>query len=453
LKVPKLEKELGMEVYATKTLGIGGKIRQFVEDFTVEEILIDGSKASICPENVPLLVGEGKYLICLLVKRNWDNLLVIREIARKLGLPYKNVHIAGIKDAKAVTAQHISIEGAIPEDIAKVKIEDVILAPLRFSNLKISAFHLYGNKFTITIRDISHTITETQKRIEKTLAELEAFGGIPNFYGHQRFGTIRPITHLVGREIVKGNFEKAAMIYLAKNYDLEHEKARETRKRLMETHDFEWALRNFPRHLKYEILMLKHLVKNSNDYVGAFRKLPLQLRRMFTQAYQSYLFNRFLGERIRREIPFNEPQIGDYVVYVDQKGLPTQYAKRVESQNLEEMQKAVKEGKMRIAIPLVGYKQPTSSGIQGEIEEEILREEDVKPEDFNVKNMREASAKGELRAALTPLIDFSYEKPCKDSNNPLKKMFKCSFTLQRGSYATVFLRELMKPRNIIKAGF
>ena len=453
MKVPKLEKELGMEVYATKTLGIGGKIRQFIEDFTVEEILIDGSKASVHPENIPLLVGEGKYLICLLVKRNWDNLLVIREIARKLGLPYKNVHIAGIKDAKAVTAQHISIEGAIPEDIAKVKIEGVTLAPLHFSNLKISAFHLYGNKFTITIRDISHTITETQKRIEKTLAELEAFGGIPNFYGHQRFGTIRPITHLVGREIVKGNFEKAAMIYLAKHYDLEHEKAREARKRLMETHDFEWALRNFPRHLKYEILMLKHLVKNSNDYVGAFRKLPLQLRRMFTQAYQSYLFNRFLSERIRRKIPFNEPQIGDYVVYVNQKGLPTQYAKKVENQNLEEIRKAVKEGKIRIAIPLVGYKQPTSSGIQGEIEEEILREEDVKPEDFNVKNMRETSAKGELRAALTPLIDFSYKKPCRDSANSSKKLVKCSFTLQRGSYATVFLRELMKPRNIVKAGF
>lgn len=453
MRVPKLEKELGIEVYATKTPGIGGKIRQFIDDFIVEEILIDGTKASVHPEKIPLTAGNGKYLVCLLIKRNWDNLLVVRKLARKLGLPYKNVHIAGIKDAKAVTAQYISIKGASPEDVAKVKIEDVILLPLRFSNLKISAFQLYGNKFTVTIRDISHPITEIQERTEKILAELEVFSGIPNFYGHQRFGTIRPITHLVGKEIIRGNFEKAAMIYLAKHYDLEHEKAKEVRKRLMETHDFEWALRNFPRHLKYEILMLKHLSKNPNDYIGAFRKLPLQLRKLFTHAYQSYLFNKFLSERIKRGIPLNDPQIGDYIVYINQKGLPTQYAKKVENKNLKEIRTAVKSGKMRTAIPLIGYKQSSSSGIQGEIEREILDKEGILSENFYVKDMRETTVKGELRTTLTPLIKFYYKKPYKETATSPKKIMECSFNLQRGSYATVFLRELMKPQDIVKTGF
>ena len=36
-----------MEVYATKTEGVGGKIRESVDDFVVEEVLVDGSKA-IC---------------------------------------------------------------------------------------------------------------------------------------------------------------------------------------------------------------------------------------------------------------------------------------------------------------------------------------------------------------------------------------------------------------------
>ncbi|HDI12075.1 MAG TPA: tRNA pseudouridine(13) synthase TruD, partial [Candidatus Bathyarchaeota archaeon] len=159
MRVPKLEKELGMEVYATRTLGIGGKIRQAVEDFIVEEILIDSSTAKISPGEAPLIVGKGKYLVCLLVKRNWDNLLAVREIARKLGVAYKDVHIAGIKDAKAITAQHISIKGAAPEQVAKVKVDGLTLAPLRFQNFKISPYHLYGNRFVITIRSISHTIT------------------------------------------------------------------------------------------------------------------------------------------------------------------------------------------------------------------------------------------------------------------------------------------------------
>ena len=117
------------------------------------------------------------------------------------------------------------------------------------------------------------------------------------------------------------------------------------------------------------------------------------------------------------------------------------------------MRKLAEEGRIRVAIPIVGYRQHFSDGIQGEIERKILEKEGVSPEDFYVKGMREVSAKGELRAALTPLIDFTYEKPCRDSANPLKRMIKCSFILQRGSYATVFLRELMKPRNLIEAGF
>jgi len=453
LRVPKLEKMLGMEVYATKSLGIGGKIRRYIDDFVVEEILIDGSRAEVSPENMPLIIGEGKYLVCLLVKRNWDNLLAVREIARKLGVAYKDVHIAGIKDAKAVTAQHISIKGTTPEKAAKVKVNGLTLVPLRYQNFKISPYHLYGNKFTITIRDVSHSITETKERIENILAEIQDLGGIPNFYGHQRFGTVRPITHLVGKEIVKGDFEKAVMTYLALPHEFEYEKARKARERLMETYNFKEALEEFPRHLKYEILMLKHLVKNPKDYIGALRKLPLQLRRLFTQAYQSYLFNRFLSERIRRNISLKEPQTGDYIVYVDQKGLPTQYAAKVDEGNLGEMRKLAEEGRIQVAIPIVGYRQYFSDGIQGEIEKEILEKEGVSPEDFYVKGMREVSAKGELRAALTPLIDFTYEKPCRDLANPLKRMVKCSFTLQRGSYATVFLRELMKPRNLIEAGF
>jgi tRNA(Glu) U13 pseudouridine synthase TruD len=40
-----------------------------------------------------------------------------------------------------------------------------------------------------------------------------------------------------------------------------------------------------------------------------------------------------------------------------------------------------------------------------------------------------------------------------NSADPSKHKAKMSFTLYRGSYATIVLRELMKPRNLIKAGF
>ena len=187
--------------------------------------------------------------------------------------------------------------------------------------------------------------------------------------------------------------------------------------------------------------------------MGAFRKLPLKLRKLFVQAYQSFLFNRFLSERIRRGIPLDEAQIGDYLINLDDHGLPTTGFMQVTAQSLQIVKKALKEGRMRIAIPLIGSKQPPSQGVQGEIEGEIIEIEKVRPQNFYVSFMPEVSAPGQLRTILAPRINFSCEKPSKDSANPSKRKVRLDFTLHRGSYATVVLREFMKPLDLIKAGF
>jgi tRNA pseudouridine13 synthase len=108
---------------------------------------------------------------------------------------------------------------------------------------------------------------------------------------------------------------------------------------------------------------------------------------------------------------------------------------------------------MRLAIPLIGFKQHTSLGVQGEIEKQILEEEGISQEGFKISVMLEISARGELRTAITPLNNFSLNEISVDSANPSKHKTKVSFTLYRGSYATILLRELVKPRNLIKAGF
>jgi len=453
LNVPRLEKQLGIEVYASSSLGIGGKIRQFSEDFVVEEALLDGSKAEISPVETQQLVGKGHYLICVLVKRDWDTFLAVRKVAKRLGISPKRIQIAGIKDAHALTAQHISIRRITPEQVSRVKIKDITLRPLRFSEEMVFSQLLLGNQFRVLIRAISHTSSVAERRVKKVHGELLSLGGVPNFFGHQRFGTVRPITHLVGRSITKGDWKNAALIFLAQPSPHEHPAAREARQQLQDTRNFREALRLFPRYLRYEQMMLTHLTKQPKDFVGAFRKLPLKLRRIFVQAYQSFLFNRFLSQRIRRGIPLNETQVGDYVVNLDNQGILTDEFTLVTAQSLSHVKKALNEGKMRVAIPLLGFKQNPSEGIQGEIEQEIIETENVVPRNFYVPLMPEISAPGRLRATLTPMIKLSVEQPTKDSANPPKQEIKLSFTLHRGSYATVLLREFMKPRNLIKAGF
>ncbi|RJS81452.1 tRNA pseudouridine(13) synthase TruD [Candidatus Bathyarchaeota archaeon] len=455
--VPKLEKLMGIEVYATRSLGIGGAIRQFVEDFIVEEVLVNGSKAQVYPVKDYGEIEDAKkerYLLCVLIKRNWDTFRAIREIANQLNINSGRVQIAGIKDAKAVTAQHITIEDVTPKEVKKIKVSDIEVRPLGYFRSKLSSYFLLGNNFHVTIRAVNHSKTTIKKRLAETLKELKTIGGVPNFFGHQRFGTTRPITHLVGKAIVQGNFKKAAMLFLAKPSPFEHPESREAREQLHSTQDFEKALKIFPKQLHYERLMLKHLAKKPKDFVGAFRRLPPKLRQLFPQAYQAYLFNKFLSRRIACGLPLNRVEAGDYIVNVERSGLPMiKMYKIVSTQKLGEFNQAVKKGRMRLALPIIGFKQSTSQGVQGEIEKEILEEEGITPEQFKISLMPEISAKGELRTALTELRDYSLCEISRDTANPPKYLVRVHFTLYRGSYATVFLREIMKPRNPIKAGF
>jgi tRNA pseudouridine13 synthase len=120
-----------MEVYTTKTGGIGGTIRKTVEDFLVEEILLDGSKAvieknaSIVKPALGATTNRQKYLLCVLVKRNWDTFAAIKSVAKTLGIEQARIQFAGIKDAKAVTAQYVTFDNVPGEEVAKVTYRDV----------------------------------------------------------------------------------------------------------------------------------------------------------------------------------------------------------------------------------------------------------------------------------------------------------------------------------------
>ncbi|MEM3458023.1 MAG: tRNA pseudouridine(13) synthase TruD [Candidatus Bathyarchaeia archaeon] len=456
--VPKVEKLIGIEVYATASSGIGGVIRQSVEDFVVKEVLVDGSKAEVNPTLgcQPLGVSSTKdrYLLCVMIKRNWDTFQAIRMIAEQMGISTRQIHIAGIKDAKALTAQYITIEDATAETVQQIKVKDIEIHPIGYFRSKLSPYYLLGNNFNITIRAIRHSKSTIKKRTAKIVKELEAIGGIPNFFGHQRFGTTRPITHLVGKALVKGNFKKATMLFLAKSSHYEHPESRQARKELHATQDFKQALKNFPKQLRYERLMLRHLIQKPDDFVGAFRRLPTKLRLLFPQAYQSYLFNKFLSKRIASGFALNKIEVGDYVVNIERSGLPmTTMYRTANSQALKEINEAVAAGKMRLALPLMGLKQRTSRGVQGEIEKQILEEEGITQKNFKIEAMPEITTKGELRAAITPLNNFSLNKLEKDFAHSSKHIAEVSFMLYRGSYATIFLREIMKPRNPIKARF
>jgi tRNA pseudouridine13 synthase len=199
--------------------------------------------------------------------------------------------------------------------------------------------------------------------------------------------------------------------------------------------------------------MLSHLVDKPDDFVGAFQELPVKLQELFVQAHQSYLFNRFLSERVKQGYSLNKAEVGDYAVGVERSGLPfISMSKIVTVETVAEVNEQIKAGKMRVALPIVGVKQKLSQGVMGQMEKEVLEEEEIKMENLRINALSRIGGKGGLRTAVTPIRDFKLQNV---SANAGGKGYKAelSFMLLRGSYATVLLREIMKPSNLITAGF
>jgi tRNA pseudouridine13 synthase len=456
VSVPEIDRQMGIEVYLTRAAGVGGRIRRAGEDFVVEEVLVDGFKATATEvaRKPPLgaTVERQRFLLCVLVKRNWDTFIAVKNLAIALGISQDRIQIAGIKDAKAITAQHITIEGTSAEEAASVNLRDINVRPVGYFHEALCPFYLLGNNFKINITSIAEPAAVVQTRTAAALGEIEAAGGIPNFYGHQRFGTTRAITHLVGKAMVQGDLEEAAMVFLAKPSIHEHPESMQVRKGLQENRNFGQALRDFPRQLRFERTMLAHIVENPCDFSGAFRRLPTRLRQLFVQAWQSYLFNRFLSARIRSGIPLGRAEVGEFVVNVERNGLPmAKTGKAVESANVAEVNRLIEAGKMRLALPVFGAKQKLSTGAQGELQRRVLEEECVDAGGFWVPDMPEVSARGELRAAVCPVSNFSAGDVLPDSGS--KVQLALEFRLLRSAYATILLREIMKPTDLIAAGF
>jgi tRNA pseudouridine13 synthase len=458
LIVPRLEKQMGIEVYGTRSSGFGGEIRRSFEDFVVEELLVDGSKASVAKPPVQGVLGsssaKNRFLLCILVKRNWDTISAVKAVADQLAIGTSQVQFAGLKDTRAITAQHMTIEGGTADEVSKVKVKDIELRPVGYVRNGLSQFYLLGNSFRVRISGIGHSESTVKKRIDRVIEEASQLGGFPNFFGHQRFGTTRPVTHLVGLAIVKGDFKKAAMLFLARPSLTEHPDSRRARQALQATGDFKKALEDYPKQLRFERLMLRHLAVKPDDYVGAFRRLPPKLLELFPQAYQSYLFNRVLSRRLMQGFRLNTIEVGDIALNLERSGLPIPTMhKVVDDENIAEVNRGIEAGKMRLAIALIGYKHKPTIGTQGRIENQILEEENVTPRDFKVKGVPEISLKGNFRTATIALNNFDSKEITVDATNRTKLAGDLTFTLHKGSYATIVLRELMKPRNLLKAGF
>ena len=408
--------------FSTKTKGIGGQIKRRYTDFIVEEMQTNGKLCKVQrfiedgthhsdPVEAPKNPKEKEQLHVDLEKINKDLNFSIKNITRFLQCSKKRVGYAGLKDKRGVTCQRISLFKPNLERLHEFHSMGLQMRNPEWQDERIEIGMLKGNQFMITVRDIALEKKEVEKRVKTCIKEMDK--GIANYFGEQRFGGIRKVTHLVGKEFVKGHAKEAVMLYLTHFNEREEEEVKNARKALGKTNDFSEASKTFPNKYRYERAIIHHLCRFPNDFVGAFANLPKHMRYLFTHAYQSYLFNKVIDERITQGFGIGKIE-GDILI----EGMP--------------------------AIPLFGFESELAKGKAGEIEKKVLEKENVSLEEFKVKQMPELSSKGARKSMVLVPQNLKLLKIEEDEFFEEKVAATVSFYLDKGNYATTVMREFMK---------
>jgi len=397
--IPQIDKEIGISVYTTKSSSISGKIKQNENDFSVKEVLSE--KAIDSFDN-----DEG-HAVYLLKKSGIDTNHALADIEKRYGLVLKSL---GLKDANAKTEQYVYTYKKI-NSLEEYNGKKYSAQRVGFVKKPISKKDMLGNYFEIRVSNLNDA--------------LPSFSGnenILNFFGYQRFGSKRPITHLVGKSIIKGDYEEAIEYLLNFSSKYDSEKNNEIRKLISERNSESEIIELLPYSMDIERNLLRQL-SNDNDSKNAIRSIPLTLRRFYIQAYQSFLFNKTLSLAYEFEEQLFAPENDD--VCFDKHSV---------------LGKFENDSSQKLAIPLVGHSYYKKSRFDYYIKK-VLEEELLTPKDFFIKDFQELSIDGGFRNASINYLNFQIDE------NLIK------FQLSRGSYATIVLREILKPSNPLDCGF
>lgn len=302
--------------------------------------------------------------------------------------PTKDLGAAGTKDKRAVTVQRISLRrnrktledvyrlvNGINADVSsstgtgkgKGRTRTVLdatttradrgirIGHLHYADQPLKLGQLQGNEFTITLRNVRPATGEPSAAflasLHSSMSVLRDRGFI-NYFGMQRFGTGAVPTHHIGILILQNNF-KAAIDLLFEprgpssptsddgdSFDLLKAK------QLYKDGELDKAYHTIPRYCVAErhiLDMMRSAKWTKGNWMGAFGNVPRSLRSMYVHAYQSYVWNKLVSERIAR-FGAAEPVEGDVVfaddggqdVWADEAGTDTEQGTEVEKDDEED---------------------------------------------------------------------------------------------------------------------
>ncbi len=380
-------------------------IKNKPEDFVVEEV-----------PKIRIEEG-GRFEVFKLEKCNVSTLEALRIASKKLRIPLKNIGFAGLKDKYALTVQYLTApKGLLPKNFSmrwtgerwvnqepdfprhwgfKIKHVGYSVRPMKIGDVE-------KNIFKVRLRNFEKNM---RKNFYKNM-EIAINLGFPNYFGEQRFGSVKGRQDFVLKYLLKGDYETALKIYFLGREGIEFwgrwDKIYSILKGSLEEYE------------KDLILGLKRGLTAEK----AFKILPKNVRLMFNFAFQSYIWNEVLRSYIERKYPFRRVTfINNWKLSFYRRVYDIDYLKQ-------------------LSIPYTGKTHEPKDRLLRNILKKTFRQFGLKDDFFEKEIVGIKVLTDGLRKAIVFPENFKILEKTKDG-----ALIK--FSLPSGSYATVLLRMLL----------
>jgi tRNA pseudouridine13 synthase len=391
---------------------IAAAIRRHLDDFQVDEL----------PAYDPC--GSGDHVYVRIEKAGISTRQAILDIATALRIAPSTIGAAGRKDARGITRQVVSVEGVEPSRIRALDLPRIRILDLARHRSKLRPGSLRGNRFTIRLRDMRPARAGDVRAVLRVLAGR----GVPNYFGAQRFG-MRGDTWEVGRSLVAGDF--AAAVELIVGGPAANDPAPVGHARaLTAAGQYGEAAKVWPKGFSDCARLCRALERMRGDLQRAIFSLDRSVLGFYVSAYQAWLFNRVLAERLagldrllRGDIAFSH-RTGLCAVVADPA------AEQARATRFE----------ISPTGPIAGFAMLPPQDEAGAIERAILAEAGCTVNDLPRSGPLRCI--GGRRPFRCPLEEIGVDS----GRDRTGTYLELRFTLPAGSYATAVLREVCKDR-------
>jgi len=396
-----------MYPYLTAAIpGIGGIFKDSAEDFAVTEI----------PLYPPC--GSGEHVYATVEKKALTTLELLRRLARTLAVAERDIGYAGMKDARGITRQTVSIPGVSPEQVAALEIPGVTVVSVARHNNKLRLGHLAGNRFRIRLRGVR----ENARQLAQAALDIISSRGLPNYFGGQRYGVLGN-SALIGIRLLQGDPEGAVRALIGNPEEIGDERWRSA-VQAFHNGDLAAAVERMPPHCRTEKEVLKTLLRRPEGWERAVKSIHPRIINLYLSAAQSSLFDRTVAARI------------DALDRIEPGDIACKHANGACFLVTDAAEAAARAASFEISAtgPMFGRKMLIPAGQAAALEEEILAAAGLPRDTFNGSGRFRLD--GERRPLRVPLQDVTVAM---DDGSLLLE-----FILPKGSYATSVLREIMK---------